>query len=142
MLVRSVYDIICLCTQHALPASITDVQGSILGPMTYYSKLPLSWCFSVSSAKFQSSSSNSPTNATLQTLWDSVMIIQFYTLYCKPISRPHVDATFLGTVFRGVGENAKSDYQLRHVCLSLCLLSVCSSVSPYGTTRFPPDGFS
>jgi hypothetical protein len=126
----------CLRTQHSLPAFITDVQGSILGPMTYYSKLPLSWCFSVSSAKFRSSSSNSPTTATSQTLCDLVLPFLQFDSY-KPISRPHVDATFLGTVFRRVGKNAKSDYQLRYVCL----LSVCSSVSPYGTTRFPLDGF-
>jgi len=103
-------------------------------------KLHLSCCFSVTSHKFQSRSSTSPTTATLQTLRDSVMIILFDAY--KPISRPHVDATFLGTEFRRVGKNAKSDCQLRHVCLSVDRPSVCSSVSPYGTTRFPLDGFS
>jgi len=32
---------------------------------------------------------------------------------------------------------AKSDYWLRHVCLSVCL-----SVCPYGTIRLRLDGFS
>ena len=60
----------------------------------------------------------------------------------KPIIRPHENATFPWTVFRCAVKNAKSDYQLRHVCMFVCLLSVCPSVSPYGTTRFPLDGFS
>jgi hypothetical protein len=41
------------------------------------------------------------------------------------------------SIFRCVRRIAKSDYQFRHVCPSLC-----PSVSPHGTTRLPLDGFS
>ena len=43
----------------------------------------------------------------------------------------------LQRVFRRVRKIAKSDYYLRHVCLSVCL-----SVCPHGANRLPLDGFS
>jgi len=41
------------------------------------------------------------------------------------------------TVFRRSRNITKSDYQLRHVCPS-----ICPSILPHGTTRLPIDGFS
>jgi hypothetical protein len=50
---------------------------------------------------------------------------------------------------RGVGKIPKSDYELRHICLSVCLsvspsvcLSVCLPVCPHVTIRVPLDYFN